>query len=69
VLDPDSDLHRRVRKWVEETTRAQGLSVHATDAAPLRRVAEMLGPTSRRKPCAISGAHDLYDHSHLGVVI
>ena len=32
----DSDLARRVRKWVEETTRAQGLSVHVTDPVALQ---------------------------------
>jgi len=44
VHDSDSDLARRVRKWVEETTRAQGLSVHVTDPVALRRIAEILWP-------------------------
>jgi hypothetical protein len=44
VLDPNSDLARPARKWVQETTRAQGRSVHLTGPVPLRRVAETLWP-------------------------
>src|SRR4051794_29333289 len=37
MLDPDIDLARRARKWVEETMRAQGLPVHVADPVVLRR--------------------------------
>jgi hypothetical protein len=43
VLDADDDLARRARKWVEETTLAQGLSVHVTDPVALRKIATIFG--------------------------
>jgi hypothetical protein len=43
MLDRDDDLARRARKWVEETTLAQGLSVHVTDPAALRRIGTIFG--------------------------
>jgi hypothetical protein len=43
MLDRDDDLARRARKWVEETTLAQGLSVHVTDPVALRKIAKIFG--------------------------
>jgi hypothetical protein len=59
VLDADDDLARRARKWVEETTLAQGLSVHVTDPVAPRRIARIFGWTVE--------IPDRHDHAHLGV--
>jgi hypothetical protein len=36
------DLAERARRWVEESTKAQGLPVTISDPATIRRVAEIL---------------------------
>lgn len=43
VLDENDDLARRARKWVEETTRAQGVSLHVTDPIALRKISRIFG--------------------------
>jgi hypothetical protein len=43
MLDRDDDLARRAQKWVEETTLAQGLSVHVSDPVALQRIATIFG--------------------------
>jgi hypothetical protein len=43
MLDLDEDLALRARSWVQETTLAQGLSVHVSDPVALRKIATVLG--------------------------
>jgi hypothetical protein len=49
----DDDLAMRARRWVEETTYAQGVSLHLTDPLALRKIARIFGwdePASDLRP-------------------
>jgi hypothetical protein len=43
-----ADLAERARRWVEESTKAQGLPVKISDPATIRRVAEILREGRKR---------------------
>jgi hypothetical protein len=57
VTESDIDLARRARKWVEETTLAQGVSVHLTDPVALLAIVRIFGwdrPASESAPTTVA---------------